>query len=209
MKALHGIAVWPAVALALGGALTCTVGAQQPAPPRPAPAVNAATSSDSDAAEIDSKTHQAAIRFVTALGLKERMTASVDGILDQGIASMKAQFPNIRPEFQEEWRRRMKARMNPEDFVLIVAQVYEKYFTAEELDQLSAAVAESKEGNTPVLPDALKEKYQKNAIAMQSEILGGTTQLGAKLGGEVGQEIGKEHPDWAPDSAPKSAPSPK
>jgi hypothetical protein len=33
-------------------------------------------------------------------------------------------------------------------------------------------------------------------VTIQSEIIGGTTQLGAKLGGDIGKEIEKEHPEY-------------
>ena len=122
---------------------------------------------------------------------------------------MKAQFPDLRPEFAEEWRKRMKARINPDDFVAIVAGVYEKHFSTDELVQLTESVIKKKEGMPTELTAALKEKFQKEAVTIQSEIVGGTTQLGAKLGGEVGQEIGVEHPDWAPKSASRSSPAAK
>ncbi len=98
----------------------------------------------------------------------------------------------------------MKTRLNPDDFIAVFAHVYEKYFTAEEIDQLTDAASQSKAGKTPVLSDALKEKFQKNMVAIQSEVVGGTTQLGARIGGEVGQEIEKEHPEWT-TPAPKPA----
>ena len=145
------------------------------------------------------------MRLVKALELTEKMAAGVDATLEKGVQAMKTQFPDIRPEFTEEWRKRMKERMKPEDFVAVVVQVYEKHFTADELDQLASVVISRKDGKAAELPDALKEKFQKNAVAIQSEIVGGTTQLGARLGGEVGEEIGREHPEWAPASAAKPA----
>jgi len=33
-------------------------------------------------------------------------------------------------------------------------------------------------------------------VTIQSEIIGGTTQLGAKLGGDIAKEIEKEHPEY-------------
>jgi hypothetical protein len=154
---------------------------------------------------VDPKAHEAALRLVQALDLKQKMAAGVDTMLEQGVQGMKTQFPDIRPEFTEEWRTRMKARMKPEDFVAIVVQVYEKHFTVDELDQLINVINGKNEGKATEMPDALKEKFQKNAIAIQSEIVGGTTQFGARLGGEVGEEIGKEHPEWAPPLAAKPA----
>jgi hypothetical protein len=38
--------------------------------------------------------------------------------------------------------------------------------------------------------------------SIQSEIMGGTTQLGAKLGAEIAMEIGKEHPEYVKNVAP-------
>jgi hypothetical protein len=198
MKALHGFLARSAAYLVFATVLVSSAPAQQ----QPAPRSDATAAS---ATPVDPKAHEAAIRLTAALGLKEKMAARIDTLLTQGVANMKSEFPNIRPEFTEEWQKRMKARVNPDDFIAVVVQVYEKYLTAAELDQITEATNQSKEGKIPVLSDAVKEKYQKNAVAMQSEILGGCAQLGAKLGGEVGEEIAKEHPDWNPTPAPKSA----
>ena len=197
MKSRYGCFVQMAACTVLGLSSACTALSQQPSP-------SSDRTSTAESA-VDPKAHEAALRLVGALELKEKMAAGVDSMLEQGVQGMKAQFPDIRPEFTEEWRKRMKARMKPEDFVAIVVQVYEKHFTADELDQLTNVVSSKKEGKTAELPDALKEKFQKSAVAIQSEIVGSTTQLGARLGGEVGEEIGKEHTEWAPPSAAKPA----
>jgi hypothetical protein len=42
----------------------------------------------------------------------------------------------------------------------------------------------------------LKEKLTSVMPSIQSEILGGCVQVGAKLGAEVGQAIEKEHPEY-------------
>ncbi|WP_109486801.1 hypothetical protein [Occallatibacter savannae] len=154
-------------------------------------------------AGVDSRAHEATVHLVEVLGLKEKMMVGVDADLDRGIAVMKAQAPSLSPEFIEEWRKRMKARLKPEDFIAVVVQVYERHFTADELDQLDKVAISKKEGKPTVLPDALKEKLQKNAIAIQSEIIGGTSQIGARLGMEIGEEIGKEHPEWVASPAQK------
>lgn len=200
MKVICGFFVGSA---ALAFSLACTALSQQPSASTDAPVATEASPAP------DPKAHDAALRLVKALELSEKMAAGVDTMLDHGIQEMKAQFPDIRPEFTEEWRKRMKARMNPEDFIAIVVQVYEKHFTADELDQLCSVIDSRKEGKPAELPDALKEKFQKNASAIQSEVIGGATQLGARLGAEVGEEIGREHPEWAPPSAGKPAPPAK
>ena len=192
MKSLRKCLARPAVCLVLSLAFSCITHSQQPASNNPP-----ATAIDATGA-VDGKAHEAAVRLVDALGLKEKMVAGIDPNLDKGVAALKAQTPPLRPEFIEEWRKRMKERMKLDDFVAIVVQVYLRYFTADELDQLSDLVISRKEGKSAELSDALKEKFQKDAVAIQSEIIGGTTQLGARLGGEVGEEIQKEHPEWVP-----------
>jgi len=194
MKLCYG-AVRMAACAVLSLSSVCTALSQQPSP-SPDSGSAAATALD-----VDPKAHDAALQLVEVLGLKEKLAAGIDADLDRGVAAMKAQMPTLPAQFTDEWRKRMKERMKPDDFVAIIAQVYEKHFTADELDQLSNVITSKKEGKEAVLPDALKEKFQKNAVAIQSEIIGGTTQLGARLGGEVGEEIGKEHPEWAPKLA--------
>jgi hypothetical protein len=48
---------------------------------------------------------------------------------------------------------------------------------------------------TRVSPE-LQQKLTSVMPSIQSEILAGCVQIGAKLGAEVGQEIEKEHPDY-------------
>lgn len=150
---------------------------------------------------IDVKAHDATVHLVQVLGLKEKMIEGMDADLDKGVEAMKAQVSSLSPEFTQEWRRRMKARLKPEDFVAVVVQVYERHFTTEELEELSNVAIGRKEGKAVALPQAFKEKFQKDAVEIQSEIIGGTSQIGAKLGMEIGQEIAREHPDWTSSSA--------
>lgn len=170
---------------------------------------NPPISTDESKTTVDRKAHDAAVRLVDAMGIKEEVAEKMDSNVERGVAKMRSELPNLSPEFVNEWRKRMKARLNPDDYVAIVAQVYEKYFTAEELDQLCAVVISKKQGKTAELSDALSEKFQNNEQAIDSEIAKGTTQISARLGSEVGQEIAKEHPEWVPFSAPQSAPTVK
>lgn len=164
---------------------------------------------DESKTTVDRKAHDAAVRLVGAMGIKEEVAEKMDANVERGAAKMESKLPNLRPEFVDEWKKRMKARLNPDDYVAIVAQVYEKYFTAEELDQLYSVVISKKQSKAAELSDALSEKFQNNERAIDSQIANGTTQISARLGSEVGQEIAKEHPEWVTASAPQSAPTVK
>jgi hypothetical protein len=63
-----------------------------------------------------------------------------------------------------------------------------------------------KNSRPPTISDELKQKLAAQLTSIQSEILGGTTQLGAKLGGDIGNEIGKEHPEYFKESPKTKAP---
>ena len=65
-----------------------------------------------------------------------------------------------------------------------------------EVEQLIAAQNQIRNSQRPTLPDELKQKLAAQMVTIQSEIIGGTTQLGAKLGGDIGKEIEKEHPEY-------------
>jgi hypothetical protein len=158
---------------------------------------------------IDPKAHEAAVKLVDAIGLKEKMKANLDKMLADGIETMKKKNPQINPSFYEEWTKRMRARINFDDYAVIAVSVYEKHFTAAELDEMTLQQIAANELKTPVYSEPLKEKLQQVMSQVLSEMMGGFTQLGSKLGADIGGEIGKEHPDWVPDTITKDAAAPK
>jgi hypothetical protein len=158
---------------------------------------------------IDPKAHDAAVKLVVAIGLREKMKSNLDKMLADGIDTMKKKFPQINPAFYDEWTKRMRERINFDDYAAIAVSVYEKHFTAAELDEMTQQQIAANQLNTPTYSEPLKEKLQAVMSQIVSEMMGGFTQLGAKLGAEVGGDIGKEHPDWVPDSVTKDATAPK
>lgn len=148
------------------------------------------------ASPIDPKAHEAAVKLVDAIGMKQRMKDNLAKTLAEGVENMKKQFPQVTPAFCEEWTRRMTSRINFDDYNAVAVHVYEKYFTTPELEEMTQAQLAANESKTPTYPAPLKDKLQRVMSSVLSEIIGGCTQLGAKLGADVGGEIGKEHPEW-------------
>jgi hypothetical protein len=97
----------------------------------------------------------------------------------------------------------MGARMNVDDYVNLVVLIYEKHFNDAEINELIQVQRDVKDSKTPHLSPHLQEKLSADSITVQSEILGGCAQIGAKIGGEIAQEIAKEHPDWVPTATPQ------
>jgi hypothetical protein len=172
--------------------------AQASAPQAPAP--NAAA---------DLKLHENAVKLVELMGVRKRMADGKEAVLEMGRDALVKQLPDADSRFADEWTRRMRERLNMDDFIDVVVKVYEKHFTAAELEELIAAQQAVNESKTPPLSVGLKGKYQAEMMDIQSEIMGGCTEVGAKLGGSVGKEIGDEHPDWLKPSKSDGKPATK
>jgi hypothetical protein len=168
-----------------------------------------AGATDNGRSGAESKRHGDAVKLVELMAVREKVKENAPKMVEAGAEEMKTQFPNFDSRFSDEWARRMLTQLNPDDFVKVYVRVYEKYFTADELEQLIAAQVAINNSKAPVLSPPLLAKVKENAIAMQSAIMGGCTEVGAKLGGEIGQEITKEHPDWARTPKPGSQSAPK
>jgi hypothetical protein len=155
---------------------------------------------------VTQQVHEAATRFIANMRLKEGILAHSDGYLAIGAEILKRQHPGLSAEFLEEWPNRVKTRLTTdkyEDYEAIWVREYEKYFTAEELDQLTDFANQFRAGNTPPnLPDALNEKVAKYQDDNLWNVRAGERELLRKLGCEVAEEILSEHPDW--DSTPAS-----
>jgi len=80
--------------------------------------------------------------------------------------------------------------------VITTAQVYEKYFTSVELDQLTWEQLAFKKGAIYPLPPQLADKLKSSSSHIQQDINQATSSIGGRLGAEVGKEIEKEHPEW-------------
>lgn len=132
------------------------------------------------------------------------MLTRADPFLEQITKSLKSQHPNLLPEFTEEWKKRIKARLDTDDYDAIWVHEYERYFTIEEIVQLTDSAEQYYAGNIKNVSDDLTIKLTTYQEDMLMEIDDGVNNLVEKFGCEVGEEIVKEHPEWAPASTKKS-----
>jgi hypothetical protein len=149
----------------------------------------------------DPKLHADVLRLVELAGSRAAMQNGLPKLIEQGKAKVTESCGGCDPRFVEEWGRRMTARLNLDDFVNVIVRVYEKYLTDAEVLQLIASRTDNEPGQEPRIPAELLQKLTNLAPSMDSEIVGGTTQIGAKLGSEIGLEITKEHPEYLKNAA--------
>jgi uncharacterized protein (DUF1810 family) len=172
--------------------LSMAAAAQQPAKAKSATPVQ----SDPAAQADRQKLHDSAMKFVEASDARQRLEQNLDKLLEDGRKSMMHTNPGLDPQFGEEWMKRMRQRVNLDQFVVSTAQVYEKYFTAGELDELTQGQLAAKKGQGHALTPQLAEKLKTNSAFIQRDINTQTSMIGGRLGSEVGKEIEKDHPEW-------------
>lgn len=184
-------------------ALAVPVSAQQTAS---APGPSAAQVSSSGADQVSrEKLHASAMKFVEAADARHRLELTLDKLLQDGKQSMMTKNPGLNPQFGEEWVNRMRVRVNLDQIVVATAQVYEKYFTRDELEDLAERqIALRKSQAHPISPQ-LAEKLKTNSPFIQRDINSETSMIGGRLGSEVGKEIERDHPEWVKPPAPASA----
>lgn len=149
----------------------------------------------SDHAERE-KLHESAMKFLEAADVRQRLQQNLDKLLEDGKQAMMSKNPGLDPAFGDEWIKRMRQRVILDQFVNATADVYEKYFTADELDQLTQGQLAMKKGQLYTLPPQLADRLKTNAPFIQRDINTSTTLVGGRLGAEVGKEIEQEHPEW-------------
>jgi len=142
------------------------------------------------------KLHESSMNFMQASEARQRLEKSLDKLLEDGRQSMMQKNPGLAPEFGDEWLKRMRQRVSLDQFVITTAQVYEKYFTSVELDQLTWEQLAFKKGAIYPLPPQLADKLKSSSSHIQQDINQATSSIGGRLGAEVGKEIEKEHPEW-------------
>ena len=153
--------------------------------------------------------HQSALKFLEASDARPRLQQHLDKLLDDGKQSLVTRDPLLNPKFAEEWEKRMRQRVNLDEIVDATARVYEKYYTSEELDQLTQSQLAVKQARTHSVPPQLVEKVKSNSAQIQSDINRETSLIGSRLSIAVGQEIEKEHPDWVKPVKPRTTPAHK
>jgi hypothetical protein len=176
--------------------------AQQSAP---APASSDAAPAPAAGQYGDPKLHQSAMKFLQASDARQRTEESMNKLLSDGRQALLARNQGLDPRFADEWLKRMKQRVRVDDLVNATAQVYEKYFTSSELDELTDAQLAMKRGQLHTIPGPLAQKLKAESPHIQRDINLQTSLVGARLGKEVGQEIEREHPEWGKNTGPAAA----
>jgi hypothetical protein len=171
---------------------------------QPVPAPTAAPS-NAPAQGTQTALHQSAVKFVEASDTRQRLEQNLGSLLDDGKQTLMKRDPLLNPKFADEWEKRMRKEVNLDEFVDVTARVYEKYYTSEELDQLTQAQLARKQGKPYSLPPQLAEKLKTNSAPVQSDINTETSLIGSRLSIAVGQEIEKDHPDWVKPVKPRTA----
>ena len=197
-------------------AMALPVAAQQPAPvnkdsaPAPSTAAGPAASIPADPAARKLLLDDA-LKFVQASDARPRLEQSLNKLLEEGKQVMLQRNPGLDPKFGDEWVKRMRERVKPDDFVEITAKVYASYYTSDELQQMTQAQLALKNSKIYSLAPELSQKIKANGPRIQHDINTEISRLGSSLSIEVGQEIEKEHPEWAkplPPGPVSAAPAP-
>jgi hypothetical protein len=182
--------------------------AQQSAPP-PAPADHTAEAHATAGQYGNPKLLESAMKFLQASDARQRLQQTIDKLLEDGRQALLQRNQGLDPRFADEWLKRMRLRVNLDDFVTATAQVYEKYFTSEELDELAKAQLALKHGQIHTLDPQLGQKMKSESPHILHDINIQTSLIGARLGSEVGHEIEKEHPEWGKNTGPAATAPPK
>jgi len=146
--------------------------------------------------QAGARLHSDVIKLVELSGTRAAMQNSLKQLVNDGKTRMMQACPGCSPAFGDEWAKRMLARANLDDFIDVYVRVYEKYFNDDEVKELIALQNQIRSSQPPTISSELKQKLAAQMTSIQSEIMGGTTQVGAKLGGDIGAEIEKEHPEY-------------
>jgi hypothetical protein len=66
--------------------------------------------------EITPQLHEVAVSFITAARVRKNMLVQADPFLEQISKSLKSQHPNLNPGFTGEWQKRIKDRLDTNDY---------------------------------------------------------------------------------------------
>jgi hypothetical protein len=147
-------------------------------------------------ASVDPKLHADVAKLLQLDGTRERMERALPELVEQAKAMMVKVCGDCGPAVSEEWGKRVLARTNIDDYVSVYVKAYEKYFTDNDVLELLMLIEQKYQQPRPTLSPKLKEKLESVLPSFQSEVMGASTQIGAKLGSEIEIEIRKEHPDY-------------
>jgi hypothetical protein len=140
--------------------------------------------------------HSNVVTLIGLMGLRDKLMSNRHTMAQEGRQELLNRFPNYNPAFADEWARRMEDMMPVDEYVNIVVSVYERNYTNDDVVEMIQYQQGLKAARTPLLSARLQAKISNVTVAVQSEIVGGFSELGARRGGEIGQELAKEHPEW-------------
>ncbi len=165
----------------------------------PAPSLHAQSSSPASALASTSAAptiHQVAMKLLEAMGTRKVLADNIDAMIDNGKQKMIQQHPELDPAFSEEWARRMHARINLDEFLNVIAEIYEKHFNTSELTEMIGMYHDLGEQRTPHVSDALKAKLNNVMPEIQADMGAGLMELSEKIGSEVAITVAKDHPEY-------------
>ena len=174
----------------------------------PALTLHAQQSGSASAQSANSPTiHQVALKLLDAMGTRKVLADNIDAMIENGKQKMIQQHPELDPAFSEEWSRRMHASINFDDFLNVLAAIYEKHFTASELTEMIRMYHDLSEQRVPQVSDALKAKLNNIMPEIQADMGAGLMELSEKIGSEVAVSVAKDHPEYVKAPPPSESPT--
>ena len=152
------------------------------------------------------------MKLLAAMGTRKVLADNIDAMIDNGKQKMIQQHPELDPAFSQEWARRMHARINLDEFLNVIADIYEKHFNTSELTEMIGMYRDLGEQRTPHVSDALKAKLNNVMPEIQADMGAGLMELSEKIGSEVAITVAKDHPEYVkapPPSEPPAEPTPQ
>ena len=164
-------------------------------------------STDAAVKKNDPVLHSSVVKLFEIIDLKQRLQDRLKESMPEAKKQMMGKCERCTSVFADEWEKRMLLRSDIDAYAEAYVKTYEKYFTAEDINDLIALQNVKKGSEAPIPSPRLKEKLTSVMPSVMSETLGGCAQIGAKLGAEIGMEIEKEHPEYIkPPSAQPNKP---
>lgn len=154
---------------------------------------------------VDPIARENAAKFAEVTGLRRRLEENFPKTMQSALDEMRRRYPNLDPRFVAEWEKRMRVQFDPDDYVAVFIHVYAEHYTASELEEMIQAVRARQNSKPVTISPHLAEKIRASDIDVQSEVMGGFAEIGARKGGEIGREIGMEHPDWVKSLIPATS----
>lgn len=157
---------------------------------------SAVAPSQNSVSATDPQLHKNVLKLVDLMHARSNVQDGQLKAMPEARAKLMQSAPQITDQFADEWVKRMMTDASIDEYIVVIVGTYERHFNNEEIEELIQIQADVNDKKTPTISDTLKAKLAKDSVAIQSEIIGGCTQVGARLGGEIAQQIEKEHPEW-------------